>query len=230
MSRTCWLHWFIQRKQRKRNIRSGGYSQYGQDVTVFDLLGKPSQGVFLDIGANDGKSLSNSLLFEEKGWTGVCVDPHPIVFESLKKNRKGHLVNACIADKDGTVNFLAVEGPANMLSGIKEFCDVHHMERIGKEIAQNGGTTRTVEIEALSPATLCNRFDIRQIDFLSIDTEGCELQILKSFDFENVPVRIISVENGSRSSSIFRYLTSKGFVLIKCVGCDEIYRHKAVTL
>jgi len=230
MSLSSRLHWFIQRKRRKLNIRSGGYSQYGQDITVFELLGSPSRGVFLDIGANDGKSLSNSLLFEEKGWTGVCVDPHPIVFESLKKNRKGHLVNACIADRDGTVNFLAVEGPANMLSGIKEFCDAHHMERIEKEIAQNGGTTRTVEIEALSPTTLCNRFDIRQIDFLSIDTEGCELQILKSFDFGKVPVRIISVENGSRSSVVYRYLTSREFVLVKCVGCDEIYRHQSVQL
>jgi len=220
------LHWFIQRKRRKSNIRSGGYSQYGQDITVSELLGSPSQGVFLDIGANDGRLLSNSLLFEERGWTGICVDPHPVVFESLKKNRTCHLVNACIAAKDGVVNFLAVEGPANMLSGILEFCDTHHMERIEKEIEQHGGTTKTVPIEALSPETLCTRFGIQQIDFLSIDTEGCELPILKSFDFEKVPVRVISVENGNRSPDIFRYLTSKGFHLVKCVGCDEIYQRK----
>jgi len=225
-----WAHWFIQRKYRKSNIRSGGYSQYGQDVTVFDLLGRPARGVFLDIGANDGRSFSNSLFFEEQGWTGVCVEPHPVVFESLIKNRSGHRVNACITDKDTVVNFLVVEGPANMLSGIAEFIDAHHMQRIDQEIAQNGGSKRTVSIEALSPVTLCNRFNIQQVDYLSIDTEGCELNILKSFDFEKVPVRIIGVENGSRSPAICSYLSSKGYVLVKCVGCDEIYRHKTVSL
>lgn len=223
------LHWFIQRKLRKSNIRSDGYSQYGQDITVFELLGRPPNGTFLDIGANDGKNFSNTLLFEEKGWSGICVEPHPVVFESLKQNRICHMVNACIVDIDRTVNFLVVDGSANMLSGIKEFCDKHHMERIEKEIAENGGSTRTVPIEALSPATLCNRFKVKQIDFLSVDTEGCELQILKAFDFKRVPVRTISVENGARSSEIFRYLTSKGYKLIKCVGCDEIYQYQPVS-
>lgn len=222
------LHWFVQHKRRKANIRKGGYSQYGQDITVFELLGKPPQGVFLDIGANDGKTYSNSLLFQEKGWTGVCVEPHPIIFEALRENRNCELVNACIANKDGIVNFLVVDGPANMLSGILEFCDTHHKERIEKEMSQTGGNKRIIPIEALSPTTLCSRFNINQIDFLSIDTEGCELPILKSFDFEKTPVRMVSVENGSRSPAVFRYLTSKGFHLVKCIGCDEIYRHQFV--
>ena len=225
-----WLHWAIKRKQRKRNIRSGGYSQYGQDVTVFDLLGKPAHGVFLDIGANDGRSFSNSLFFEERGWTGVCVEPHPAVFEALTRNRSGPMANACIADKDTVVNFLVVDGPGNMLSGIADFMDVHHMQRIERAIAQNGGSKRTVRIEALSPMTLCNRFNIQQVDYLSIDTEGCELNILKLFDFAKVPVRIIGVENGSRSSAICRYLTTQGYILVKCVGCDEIYRNITVSL
>lgn len=225
-----WLHWFIQRKCRKANIRGEGYSQYGQDVTVFDLLGKPSCGVFLDIGANDGFTFSNSLLFEEHGWSGVCVEPHPLMFQTLKQRRNCHLVNACISDADNTVNFMVVEGSANMLSGIVEFIDTRHIKRIDKEIAESGGNKRIVTIEALSPVTLCARFNIQQVDFLSVDTEGCELNILKSFDFKKVSVRIISVENGSRSSVVYRYLTSQGFVLVKCVGCDEIYRHQSVSL
>lgn len=224
------LYWYIQRKQRKRNIRKDGYSQYGQDITVFELLGRPSCGVFLDIGANDGFTFSNSWLFEEHGWSGVCVEPHPIMFQTLEQKRNCHLVNACISDTDNTVNFMVVEGPANMLSGIVEFIDTRHIERIDKEIAESGGSKRIIAIEALSPVTLCNRFDIQQVDYLSIGTEGCELNILKSFDFEKVPVRIIGVENGSRSSAIFRYLTSREYVLVKCVGCDEIYRHKTVSL
>lgn len=225
-----WIHWYIQRKQRKFNIRTEGFSQYGQDVTVFELLGKPKQGVFVDIGANDGVTFSNSLLFEKSGWTGVCVEPNPAIFRILEQKRSCPLINACIADQDGPVDFMVVEGDAHMLSGILEFCDNHHLELVDKAITAQGGSKRIEEIEAMSPSTLCATFDIKEIDFLSVDTEGCELPILKSFDFEKIPVRMISVENGSRSSAVFRYLTSKGYVLVKCVGCDEIYRHHSVTL
>ncbi|MCF7817353.1 MAG: FkbM family methyltransferase [Kiritimatiellales bacterium] len=220
------LYWYLKRKRRKHNIRKDGHSQYGQDTTVFDLLGQPANGVFLDIGANDGVSLSNTLLFEEKGWSGVCVEPHPVMFEQLKENRNCHLLNACISGSDGMVGFLVVEGYANMLSGIAEFIDEHHIKRIDNDIAEHGGSKRTVEIEALAPHSLLKRFGIDRVDYLSIDTEGCELAILKNFDFKQIPVQIIGVENGTRSPELFRYMCSIGYELVKCVGCDEIYRRK----
>jgi FkbM family methyltransferase len=218
------LSWYLKRKRRKKNIRKDGHSQYGQDMVVFDLLGRPPKGVFVDIGANDGATFSNSLLFEKKGWTGICVEPHPVIFETLKQNRKCHLLNACISDKDGKVDFLVVEGVAHMLSGILEFMDERHLERIERELAGTDGNKRTIEIQALSPQTLLKRFSFDQIDYLSIDTEGCELAILKTFDFEKTPVLIIGVENGTRSPELFRYMSSIGYKLVKCVGCDEIYR------
>lgn len=221
--RKTYLQWFIQRKLRKRNILSAGHSQYGQDTIVFELLGKPPHGVFLDIGANDGITFSNSLFFEEKGWTGICVEPHPTIFKTLSEHRKCHLLNACVSDTDATVDFLAIEGPSNMLSGIVQFLDQSDFERIDKDIASNGGSKQYVRIEALSPETLLSRFEISEIDYLSIDTEGCELSILKSFDFQKTPVKIIGVENGNRSPDLFYYLSKQGYHLAKCVGCDEIY-------
>lgn len=218
-----WLYWYIHRKRRKSNIRKDGHSQYGQDVVVYELLGCPPQGVFIDIGANDGVTFSNSLLFEEKGWTGVCVEPHPDIFQNLPQNRNCHLVNACIADEDEWVDFLVVEGHSNMLSGIYDFLDQRHLKRIDAEIERYGGNKRVVTIEALSPESLLRRFSINNIDYLSIDTEGCELPILKKFDYESTSIKAIGVENGTRSPDLFRFLTSKGYKLVKCVGCDEIY-------
>ena len=83
------------------------------------------------------------------------------------------------------------------------------------------------QIEALSPQTLMQRFSMEQIDFLSLDTEGCELPILMNFDFSEIPVTCISVENGSRTSEIFKYLTSVGYKLAGCIGCDEVYLHRS---
>ena len=207
-------YWYLKRKCRKKNCRNYGHSQYGQDRVALELLGKPNEGVFIDIGANDGLTFSNSLLFEEKGWKGICIEPHPTIFSELQNNRKCHCLNACIADEDGWVDFLAVEGPSHMLSGIYSFMDPNHRERIEKEIANNGGNKKIIKVEALTPATLLKRFSVTDIDFLSVDTEGCELPILKTFNFDENSARVISVENGSRSASLFKFLSSQGYSFI----------------
>ena len=217
------LSWWLKRRQRKSNIRKGCHSQYGQDIAAHELLGMPSTGVFMDIGANDGITFSNSLYFEQLGWQGICVEPSPHVFKTLQSKRNCHCVNACISDRDGTVDFIAVEGPSHMLSGIEAFLDERHLERIDREIASKGGSKSRIQIEALSPATLLKRYNYDKIDFLSIDTKGCELPILNNFDFNSTPTRCISIENGSRSSQLFTFMASRGFRLATCVGCDELY-------
>lgn len=220
------LNWYLKRKWRKRNILHGSPSQYGQYQEVFNLLGRPKYGTFVDIGANDSVTYSNSLLFEQKKWDGVCVEPHPFAFQLLSSSRKCHCVYACILNEESNVDFLLVEGPGNMLSGISDFMDNRHLQRIEKEIQQNGGKKRIVSVKATTPKDLLDRFSLTQIDYLSIDTEGCELIILKLFDFSQIHVRLIGVENGSRSPELFCYLTSIGYHLHQCVGCDEIYVKK----
>lgn len=217
------LYWKLQRRLRKKNICKSGYGQYGQDAVVFQLLKDIKEGVFVDIGANDGVTYSNSLLFEEAGWSGICVEPHPIVFEVLKEKRTCNLLNACISDEDKMVDFLVVEGGANMLSGILEFLDQRSLDRIDREIKDNEGNKKIIPIESISSTSLLRRFNYDHIDFLSVDTEGCELLILKSINLKKIQVTVISVENGSRSPEIFNYLNKVGYDLFKCVGCNEIY-------
>jgi FkbM family methyltransferase len=217
------LYWKLQRRLRKKNICKSGYGQYGQDAVAFQLLKDVKKGIFVDIGANDGVTFSNSLLFEEAGWSGICVEPHPIIFEALKEKRRCNLVNACISDENKMVDFLVVEGGANMLSGIMEFLDQRNLDRIDREIKDAGGNKKIIPIESISSTSLLNRFNYDHIDFLSVDTEGCELLILKSINLKKIPVTVISVENGSRSPEIFNYLNKIGYDLFKCVGCDEIY-------
>ena len=217
------LHWHIKRKFRRYNKVSGSPSQYGQDQVVFDLLNKPESGIFIDIGANDGINFSNSLFFEQKKWKGVCVEPHPVIFRKLSSVRSCDCLNACVANNDSTIDFLVVEGSGSMLSGIPAFFSPRHMQRIDEEISAKGGQKRFVSVEAITPKELLDRFNINEIDYLSIDTEGCELMILKLFDFSKTDVKVIGVENGSRTSELFDYLTSVGYALHKCVGCDEIY-------
>ena len=217
------LFWFFKRKFRKTNIRLGSPSQYGQDQVVYDLLGQPKDGVYVDIGANDGLTFSNSLFFEEKKWSGLCVEPHPTAYKALKEARSCQCLNACVLSTDTKVDFLVVEGPAHMLSGIVSLMKEDHFNRIDSAIQESGGYKEVTQIEALNPITFLNRYSISHIDYLSIDTEGSEIEILKHFDFKKINVKVIGVENGSRSPEIFDYLNHTGYKLEACVGCDEIY-------
>ena len=99
------------------------------------------------------------------------------------------------------------------------FIDERHLERIRREVSENNGGVTEATIESIHPNDLFEKFGISDIDFLSIDTEGCELPILQNIDFGKHPVKCICVENGSRSSQIFQFLTSLNFRLAMCVGC-----------
>src|SRR5271154_2832757 len=96
------------------------YSQYKQDYWVDRLLKRREKGIFLDIGANDGVSISNTYFFEQsRGWEGICVEPIPDVYARLVNNRKCQTINACISDKAGQEVFFRIEGHNEMLSGLK---------------------------------------------------------------------------------------------------------------
>ena len=95
------------------------YSQYGQDKFLFEnFFINKKEGFFLDIGAHDGVNGNNTFLFEKIGWSGVCIEPIPSVFEKLKKNRKCLLVNSAISNNNGEDDFLILEGYTEMLSGL----------------------------------------------------------------------------------------------------------------
>ena len=202
----------------------GGYGAGGQDIYIAGLLGRPDHGTFVDIGANDGMTISNTLYFEkELGWNGLAIEPIPGAYEKLKSNRSCRTLNACISDREGTAEFLEVEGRAQMLSGLVTKYDKQHLRRINRSIKRLGGSIKKTEVECMRIGTALSRFKINRIDFLSLDTEGGELDILRDIDFNAVPVRAISVENNYFTFAIRDYLSTHGFKHMGTIGVDEIY-------
>jgi FkbM family methyltransferase len=202
-------------------------SQYGQDKFVAEHVfpGK-EEGVFVDVGANDGVTLSNSYFFETKRkWTGLCVEPLPEVFEMLRESRpKSFCENVCIADAEGTLDFARVEG-VDALSGIAEKMDGRHRRRIAKE----KGRVEMLRLPAVRLRTLLDKHGIDRIDFLSIDTEGSELDVVRSIDFGKTSVGVICAENNSGKREVRRHLQSNGFEYILTLGdLDDLYVHRSL--
>lgn len=210
------------------------YSQYGQDQYVNEEIFKNKKGgIFVDIGAHDGIRFSNTYFFEkELNWTGLCIEPIPQVFERLCKNRTSTCVQGCISNEPGINAFLQIDnnklgerGP-EMLSGLIDSYDPRHCERIKKEIAIDDSSTHVLMINCYLLNSLCDQYNINHIDYLSIDTEGAELMILKSIDYDRISIDIIDVENNYYDPEFARFLESKGFIKITSLGSDELYRNK----
>lgn len=201
------------------------YSQSGQDKFLNQCIfkNKPN-GFFIDIGANDGISYSNTYFFErELKWKGICVEPIPTVFEKLEQYRSSININGCIADFDGEGIFYEVTGYAEMLSGLKSKYDSRHLKRIEDELKNYGGTLSETTVNCFDLNKILEKYNVENIDYCSIDIEGGELDVLKTIDFDKFNFNTISIENNYNDKRINQCMTSNGFKKIANLGGDEIY-------
>ena len=124
--------------------RSAGFvGQHGQDAFVVDHFGSMRGGVFVDVGANDGVTFSNSYYLEKHlGWSGVLIEPHRGSFAKLQRSRTSHAVNACAGVEQGVVRFVEIEGGGEMLSGVPDKYDPLHRRRVDRAVRRTGGRAR----------------------------------------------------------------------------------------
>lgn len=203
---------------------SGGTGACGQDIFVAELLNMKRNGVFVDIGANDGITISNTAYLEkELNWSGIAIEPIPDVFEKLKSHRICTVLNACVTPQPGKAKFLEVVNGTDMLSTLAIHNHGLTARRLRKNAKRHNAKIMEREVDCLTFDSIVIENNITDIDFLSVDTEGGELEILRSIDFDRNPVRAISVENNYYTGAIREYLEKEGFFYVGTFKVDEIY-------
>jgi FkbM family methyltransferase len=183
-------------------------SQLFQDLFVQFSLREMVDGFFVEFGATNGVNLSNTHLLEKHfRWKGILAEPAKVWHEELRRNRDCELDFRCVWDKNGELlQFNQASDPE--LSTVEQHSksDHHAEERTsGERYLVNTVSLNTLLAEHNAPDT---------IDYLSVDTEGSELQILSSFDFERFRVKVLTVEHNytSHREKIHSLLASKGFI------------------
>ena len=205
-------------------------SQLGQDVLVDQHLQGKRNGVFVDVGAYDGVTFSNTLMLErDRGWTGICIEPLPDVFAVLQRSRRCTCVNACVGNRDETgVDFLAVQSAVvhtRMLSGVMSEYDPRHRARVDHEVRQSGGSTHLIRVPMRHLHGLLHDYGIGHVDYLSIDTEGSEELILRSTILAAIGNPCVTVENNYDDPAIHDAMVSQGYVLHTALYWDRFYVH-----
>jgi len=182
-------------------------SQLRQDLFVLSFLDFKTNGFFVEFGGTDGVELSNSYLMEKEfGWSGIVAEPAKYWHNALRKNREYFIETACVwKDSYSTLSFNEVN--ARVFSTINLFSesDLH------SETRKNG---KTYDVETISLNDLLIKYDApRIIDYLSIDTEGSEFEILNGFDFSGHSFRVITCEHNytPMRKQIFDLLTKNGY-------------------
>ncbi len=182
-----------------------------------------SKGFFLEIGCWDGSLISQTLYLEQKGWQGLCVDPFPRGFV----DRKCMLCNQAISADGKPREFLWVTtdrrdgGDVSYFSGFKDSVRIHL-----PMIEEFCNYTVTM-VDTITIPQLYKQYSLPQfIEFLSVDTEGSELEIFSSIDLDICKFGIISFEHNYDENvrrTIGGRLERCGYRLLQQLAVDDVY-------
>ena len=199
-------------------------SQYSQDIVVLALLNFKRNGYFVEFGAADGIYLSNSYMLErDYDWSGIVAEPARGFHNQLTFNRNCEVDLRCVTG-EGNQYIDFEECADGILSTIQKYSSADGHKRVRKSIYP----VKTVSLQSLLEEHNAPKF----IDFLSIDTEGSELEILSKFFPSSYEFGIILVEHNfsENRDHLYNLLTSNGYwrVFTHIKTIDDWYIHSSM--
>ena len=182
-------------------------SQLGQDVLALGVSGIKRGGFFVEFGATDGVSLSNTYMLEKDfGWSGILCEPGKAWHSSLKASRFCSIDTRCVYSSSGQYLKFS-ETAIGELSTISKYKESDENRFMRKE-------HRSYDVETVSLEDLLATYNApKYVDFLSVDTEGSELEILKDFNFDKYRFGLLVVEHNytSNREKLHELLTRNGY-------------------
>ncbi|MBR4342553.1 MAG: FkbM family methyltransferase [Lachnospiraceae bacterium] len=208
------------------------YSQNCEDLVLQNIMKNKKNGYYLDIGAHDPIRFSNTYQLYLNGWNGINIDPLPGCMKKFKKFRPGDInINIGISSKPGEIQYYNFEEPAyNTVDKSRaEFCISNGLSRLKETIS--------IRVHTLN-AVLDKYLNGRKIDFMNLDVESRELDVLKSNNWDKYRPTIIAMESLiSADDGIDKvyeddaiiYLINKGYKVVGKVATEiflEDWRQK----
>lgn len=202
------------------------HSQYKQDLWVASLFPRDHQGVFVELGAGDGQTFSNTVMLEEQfGWTGLLIEPHPAHYTALLTARPNCQTSDAVIDgKEKIVDYWFRGG---WISGIVDSDTKQAKQRYKAKLRRDRqrGAVRKVPTRTL--ADVFSQFQMPStIDYFSLDVEGAEYRIMKNFPFDRWKFLCATIE--SPCAKLDRLLQNNGYEHVANLGEDFCYVHESM--
>ena len=199
------------------------FSQFNEDLLIDLLFGSKNNGFYLDIGANDPSFNNNMKRFYDKGWSGINIEPG---IDSIKKFCESRIrdinLNIGVGPVKGALTFYQVVGDSTLSS---------FNEKIAKKMAAKFGLTiDEISIDVLRLIDVFEEYvKDKQVDFMSVDTEGLDLEVLQSNDWDRFRPTLIMVEIDNQYQQIVEFMSQCNYVLVYNNYHNGIFIDKATS-
>ena len=199
------------------------YGQHGEDQHIQEFFDVNHKGVCIDVGANEPIRGSNTYYFEQKGWKVYSIEPNPYCVQRLKEHRQNVFNLAISNENQNEVTFTICtlnngeQGAISSLTIDEKLLQAHQIYSPKLE---------EIKVEVKTLNTFIEENGITEIDFISIDTEGTELDVLKGFDIEKYAPKLFIIENNYNEPEIEEYLSTFGYVKNRRVAVNDFYVKK----
>jgi len=197
-------------------------SQAGQDRWLEENVFRGKRnGVFAEVGAFDGISGSNTWFFETfRAWRGLLIEPSPHWAATCRSHRDVPCIQAAAGGEVRSARFLEVERGYTQMGGLVESYDEGLMARVKQDPRYEG---REIEVAVRPLGDMLIEHGMTQIDYLSLDVEGAETEVLHAFPFDRIAVTAWSVENHGDKPEIAAIMECAGYTRARRIGEDDIW-------
>lgn len=215
------IYFFDREKKSFKHIcefyASSIYSQDGEEMYLKEKYHNKTNGIYVDVGANHPFMFSNTYWAYLKGWKGINIEPDICNYELLKNIKKKDInINCGISDNESVLHYYEFQEDA-----LNTFCE---NEVNNKDEVIN---IRNVPVKRLD--SIFDQYEIKEINFIDIDVEGMEMNVLKSIDWDKVSIECILIEQrgltllGVVKSEVCKFLIGKGYAPISKFDRTVIY-------
>lgn len=202
------------------------YSQEGEDMILNRYFEGKKKGFFIDVGAHHPWRFSNTFFFYKRGWRGINLDPMPGSMKLFNKKRPYDInLELGISEYEADLDYHIFKEPA--LNGFSE-------EMKDEYLKHNQQFIKTVKLKTFPLKSILNTYlkKNQTIDFMSIDVEGLDLEVLKSNDWQKYRPYLVLVESNSQLEEIvecpiYQYMAENDYSLISKTAKTFFYMDKS---
>lgn len=183
------------------------------DLKILPYLKDIENGFFVEAGALDGLFMSNTKILEDLGWKGLLIEPSPYAFKKCIENRPKSIIEHCaLVSPEYKYNWVAGDFFFDGQEGLGAWSGIHRNAY---------GIKSAVKVPARTLDSILKSHKIIKIDFLSLDVEGYETEVLEGIDFNNTDISFILIEiniNDYSLESMDKYLAQFGYKNLGCLS------------
>lgn len=213
---------FLLRKLYLSKTKFNHYSQFGEDISINKIFSKNTTGFFVDVGCFHPKKNNNTYQLYKKGWRGINIDIDSIKIEAFDMIRaKDTNISCAVSNTEGEVAYYS-KGFYSLINSLEKSFTTN----------KQGYIKKTTIAKKLTNIINETKYKNKQIDFLSIDAEGHDLEVIKSLDFDQYNPKLIAIETYKPllseviKTELYQFLIEKNYDLVAWCGLTLLMANK----